>query len=128
MRGTSQALRVGPEWALRPRSAHSSMHGSPHWEGAQIMERFCTYYAAPPKRDGAALVPGARQDQLAKQITESVKIFGTDAAADELAAVKSLGPQGVDTLVRRYRAYLPNLVCQVRGPTHAARRTAGYAK
>eukprot|EP00959_Pyramimonas_sp_CCMP1952_P463677 9485346-Pyramimonas_sp.AAC.1 len=38
MRGPSQALRVGPEWALRPHSAHSSIHGSPHREGAQIVE------------------------------------------------------------------------------------------
>ncbi len=65
---------------------------------------------------------------LLKHLQGTVRMFGTDAAADEMAAVRSLGPLSTQTLIERSKSFLPNLVIQVRDPTHAARRKAGFRK
>ena len=55
-------------------------------------------------------------------IFKNIEVFGTDATSDELAAGRALGPLGARSLVQLAQALLPNLIIQVRDPTHAARR------
>jgi len=88
----------------------------------ELLKHFCTDLAGAPLRKGFQRPTPQPNTLLLKHFRLIVEIFGTDAASDEVAAVRSLGPLGSRSMLYDEEAYFPNQLILARDFTHAARR------